>query len=890
MMTSRVHRPMIALLAGSALIGASNRLAASRGDFWLDASQTFSVAASPTAAVDKHANTVVTSDYTRKSTGDCSVRVELTQENGASASILMTPGPYRESWALGGDWVLQFDLTQTGGAGGTLTFVDTAGRIGVSRPLSASAHEAWTRVDIPLAELDRPADFDFSQIARVAIDWNRSRPTRIWLDAVRFLKRDGSAELALTDRLTSQRMADEVATRPARIAEAMKAEAGRAGPSAPRRAVSKTDLTRCFGNLWLGIDIEETNRQLLAIYTSKDLREVAEYGLEYTWDLLATPMLCRLYFNFSRSSTRLPGRLTPDVEQAILETLWERTQYKNDIHAARQSTWAMTGSENHDLNAKIANVLSSQIFQREPEFSNRTYPNLGSGLGYGYWFHKTAATGRFHGPEGTSPRKDPEPLHPRDHFEVWTAFMKTYLRERVGRGFFVEKASPGYMRHSLSFLQDLYDFADDPELRTLTGMFLDLVWAEWAQEQIAGARGGAKTRDHGPLMDNQQHAMYQMATYLFGGPSRTSPPLTSFWLTDYRPPAVVWNLALNRESFGSYAYRSRTPGEEPAVAPRPSGMERTLWCETDSRLLRYSWVTPSFILGTQMDHPLAVHSHLSHAGRAHGLIFSTSARAMVFPRDVIVLPNGKWRMGADAFFRSVQQGPVLITQQSRGFTSVSPEWFPMTSNDSKPYGVYFSPGLGHVEEENGWVFVKEGNAYLAVRIASGVYQVSVDADSDNKEWLSYEATESLDEPLDPMPYRWNSDRTILLLKDRHSPIVLEAAQRNEFPTLAEFKRHIHGNALTLLKTTVPGWYRVSYTSRGHRYDFNASNNEVPTVDGRPINYAPSQTFDSPWLKADYRTGVVAINDGRTRLTLDFSKSTRRETPLPPEGTRASDAP
>ena len=890
MMTSRIQRTMIALLAGSALIAANSRLTASRGDFWLDASQTFNVAASPTSAVDKRASAVITSDYTRKSTGDCSVRVDLTQGKGASASVLMIPGPSRENWAVGTDWVLQFDLSQTGGAGATLTFVDAGGRIGVSRLLPAPASEAWTQVEIPLAELNRPADFDFSKIARVAIDWSRSRPTRVWLDAVRFAKRDGSQELALTDRLTTERMKDEIATRPARIEVAMRAEAGRAGASAPGRALSKADLTRCFGNLWLGIDIEETNRQLLAIYTSKDLREVAEYGLEYTWDLLATPMLCRLYFNFSRSSTRLPGRLTPDVEQAILETLWERTQYKNDIHAARQSTWAMTGSENHDLNAKIANVLSSQIFQREPEFSNRTYPNLGSGLGYGYWFHKTAATGRFHGPEGTAPRKDSGPLRPRDHFAAWTAFMKTYLRERAGRGFFLEKASPGYMRHSLSFLQDLHDFADDPELRTLTGMFLDLVWAEWAQEQIAGSRGGAKTRDHGPLMDNQQDAMHQMATYLFGGPSRTSPPLTSFWLTDYRPPAVVWNLALNRESFGSYAYRSRTPGEEPVVAPRPSGMERTLWCETDSRLLRYSWVTPSYILGTQMDHPLAVHSHLSHAGRAHGLIFATSSRAMVFPRDVVALPNGEWRMGADAFFRSLQHGPVLITQQSRGFTSVSPEWFPMTSNDSKPYGVYFSPGLSRVEEENGWVFVEEGNAYVAVRIVSGVYQVSIDADSDNKEWLHYEATESLEEPLDPMPYCWNSDRTILRLKDRHSPIILEAAQRVEFPTLADFKRHIHGNALKLLKTTVPGWYRVSYTSRGHRYDFNASNNEVPTVDGSPIDYAPARTFDSPWIQADYRTGVVEINDGRTRLTLDFPKSLRRESLLPSKRARAFDVP
>jgi hypothetical protein len=280
-----------------------------------------------------------------------------------------------------------------------------------------------------------------------------------------------------------------------------------------------------------------------------------------------------------------------------------------------------------------------------------------------------------------------------------------------------------------------------------------------------------------------------------------------------------------------------------------------------------------------MDHPLAIHSHLSAAGRAQGMTFSTSLRAMVFPRDIDVRPNGAWRMGADAMYRSLQHGPVLITQQSRGFTAVSPEWFPSLSHDSRPYGVYFSPGLGRIEEQQGWVFVEEGNAYLALRVASGAYQVSVDAKSDNKEWVNYEGAEPVEEPLDPRPYEWNSERTILRLKDRHSPIVFEAGRRADSPTLAAFQRHILGNPLTLRKTTVPGWYRLIYVSGGHTNYFNAANNEIPTVDGRPIDYAPARTFDSPWLRADYRSGIVTINDGRQRLILDFMRTEKREEPV-----------
>ncbi len=866
-----------------ALPGTALRAAAeARGDFWLDGALTLHLAATPEAAVSRQADPAVTTDPVIKTTGDTSVRIDFSPAKPAGPVVVLTPGPYRASWSLGRDWRLEFDCRHPGPATtATLAVIDDAGQFARHAPVSLPGNGAWHHFAIDFSALALPEDFDFSHVVRVALEFAAPRPERIWFDAVRFVRAHGGGEVALTDLPTTQRMADAVATRPARRDEAMlamanPAEAARSFFPSPKRKGSKPDLARCFANLWLGRDLAEANRQLLALYSTKDPAVRAESGLEYTWDLQATPLLCRLYFNFGHAARRHPGRLTPEVERAILDTLWERTQFKNDIHAARGSTWALTGSENHDLNAKVGNVLASQIFQHEPAFAERVYPNLGSGLGYGYWFHQTPATGRFHGPEGTAPRDDPGRLHPRDHYLAWVAFMKRYLRERAARGFFLEKASPGYMRYSLSFLQDLYDYTEDAELRTLAGMFLDLVWAEWAQDEIAGARGGARTRDHGPLLDYQQDAMYQMATYLFGGPARYSTQLASFWLSDYQPPAVVWSLALNRAALGAFAYASRTPGEEPAIAPRPAGLERTLWCDTDSRLLRTSWVTPDYILGTQMDHPLAIHSHLSHAGRAQGMTFATSSRAMVFPRDVDVRPDGTWRMGADAMYRSLQQGPVLITQQSRGFTAVSPEWFPMLPADSKPYGVYFSSGLGRIVEERGWVFVEEGNAYLAVRVASGVYQVSVDANTGNKDWVDYEGSAALDEPLDPLPYSWSPDRTILRLKDRHSPIVFEAGRRADFPTLAAFKQHILGNALQLHKTTVPGWYRLTYVSGGHRFDFNAANNEVPSVDAQPIDYAPSRTFDSPWLQAGYRTGVVTITDGRTRLTLDFAQAERRE--------------
>src|SRR5262249_25103274 len=156
----------------------------------------------------------------------------------------------------------------------------------------------------------------------------------------------------------------------------------------------------------------------------------------------------------------------------------------------------------------------------------------------------------------------------------------------------------------------------------------------------------------------------------------------------------------------------------------------------DSRLKRYSWITPDYILGTRMDHPLAVHSHLSFGSCWQGITFSPSTRAMVFPRAVDLEAEGGWQMAADVGMRSLQEGQVLITQQTRGGVAlINPDWFPRAVLDSKPFGVYFYPEIDRVEEENGWIFAQAGNAYVAVRVVKGVYQTSVDAQSESKEWV-----------------------------------------------------------------------------------------------------------------------------------------------------------
>ncbi len=58
--------------------------------------------------------------------------------------------------------------------------------------------------------------------------------------------------------------------------------------------------------------------------------------------------------------------------------------------------------------------------------------------------------------------------------------------------------------------------------------------------------------------------MNQIMSFYFGGLGNPNSGLSGYWVTDYAPPAVVWNLARSiREVLGAFAFVSRIPGEEP---------------------------------------------------------------------------------------------------------------------------------------------------------------------------------------------------------------------------------------------------------------------------------------------------------------------------------------
>jgi hypothetical protein len=841
----------------------------SRYDGWYEIGSLTGAAPAATALVNSPKDKAFHYDTQNKTAGDFSIlyRHRLSSK---SSKIGFTPYPF-SAWGLSLSDSVHLWLKIEGNDWDP----DVRFRISLSDHKNNVAHHnlrkgdfssaKWVELNIPLRSMKGIRKVDLERVTELYLDTRLGRDAVVRFDDVYFYS-DGRANSihGITDKTIAQRMEEALLSRGWRARTAYREMAAREKPPV---------LSGLWARLWLGERLGEVNRELVNLFTEDRALLNEKYGFSDPWHLFATPWLIRAYLTFGPGDRKTSGRLSETSEEVILSVLWERTREKNDVHWARaRSAWWMDGSENHDMNMVVANYLSSMIFMKIPEYADRIYPDKGTGGGSGYWFHRRENNTRFHGPYGCANLADSKDYAAKDHYIAWGEHLKEIFRERARKGFFLEQASPTYMKYTLGFIQDVYEFSDDPELKKLTGSFLDLVWSTWALETLHGQRGGAKTRDHLSL-DVRSDSMYNMAKFLFGGMLEGGAAYYQLPAMEYAFPEIVWRLALDREGLGEFASISRAIGEEPEDLPRRPGLERTMNLDTEHRMFRYAWVTPGYILGAQMDHPLAMHSHLSPTSRIFGLNFATHPNARVFPYGVKETADGDWELvrRVGIMSRNVQHENVLISQQSRGYTQIHPEWYPQRSLRAEKYGIYISPLVDRVEERDGWVFIEDGDAFAAIRIVAGQFSAS-DRPEDSTSFTKYVARVSLTEPLATDTYEWSADRTLLVSKDPFNPIIWDCSSRRHYPNLETFMKAVLRNSLQLLKTVVPGWYRLVYTGTGDNAAtlyLNLATNEIPQINGESLDYTPSMLFESPYIQSVYGSGEIEMGKGKLREVLTF---------------------
>jgi hypothetical protein len=67
---------------------------------------------------------------------------------------------------------------------------------------------------------------------------------------------------------------------------------------------------------------------------------------------------------------------------------------------------------------------------------------------------------------------------------------------------------------------------------------------------------------------------------------------------------------------------------------------------------------------------------------------------------------------------------------------------------------------------------------------------------------------------------------------------------------------------------------LSYkTIYGDTLTLDASHKNVPTINGKPVSYAPEKVYESPFLQSVYDSGIITIRKGKRTRVLDFNKLT-----------------
>lgn len=520
-------------------------------------------------------------------------------------------------------------------------------------------------------------------------------------------------------------------------------------------------------------------------------------------------IVMRLVEMYGPRGTTKPGLINPETETLALKPIWEYARKSSRLERAehqKSRTWHFQSTENHHAMDFTVCWHFSKIAKDHPDYRDLKFDDGG-----------TAA----------------------QHYQAWNEYFVVYCEERARKGPCIEIMCAGYNSVWLKGMYNFHDFGDERASRSAK-MLIDLYLAYWAQEQIDGVEGGGKTRIRGLKgLAINKGGVADLGWLYFGigeRPDSFSGNLNAA-LSRYRPPVVVADVALNSRSDGPYEViqRAQGLGEQGNATPDTSVLAVPNKFRTDGGgIVRYSYCDPAFTLGTLMTEarPLKDWVHMSAQGRWQGLNLAGKESGRIVP---IVLPTNRDVLNAHW---SVQRKGCLITQKLRDHKGGG-EMVVWMSSD----------GLSSPTIEGGVVFVEAEGAYAAVRIVSGGFELQ-------REVLSVKSKDR--------SVRSSPPGVMVVPRTDDSPVILEVMAKSRVNSFDEFKKQVLACEMKMEGAILK--YQSIY---GDTFAFDSSYGRVPTINGKPVDFAPKKVLESPFLNADYNAGFVTISRKDVSETLDF---------------------
>ena len=177
-------------------------------------------------------------------------------------------------------------------------------------------------------------------------------------------------------------------------------------------------------------------------------------------------------------------------------------------------------SDNHDVHKKGVFLLAAQIFKNDPDYADRKYT------------------------DGTTAER---------HYQVFVDYFMAYYKYRAQRGIDIEFGSAVYSGVHLQPLFAMYDCIENKQLKEYTRRFIDVFFADVAQETINGIRGGAKVRMYkDPSTYKGENDKLMFCNYMLTGQPKKLNKGISFdsiiiAASNYELPDVIYNLITEPE-------------------------------------------------------------------------------------------------------------------------------------------------------------------------------------------------------------------------------------------------------------------------------------------------------------------------------------------------------
>ena len=517
-----------------------------------------------------------------------------------------------------------------------------------------------------------------------------------------------------------------------------------------------------------------------------------------------------------------------NIEKMAYDQVFARSQIDPAADGranAAYSPWYITGSENHDINVKVHNLIGTAVLCKAAEpYGPQT--KLADG--------KTAL----------------------QHHAAWVKYFKEHCRHRAREGMDCEISEPtSYGHATLNSWYNIADLADDPELKRLVTNLITLYWARTATEfeprtglrsawsvtrgyRVSAHQGGG----YWGLGILYTYGWHETCNFNKGGAA-------NMLVSDYRPPAILAAIAadMNRAPYLTY---SRHFGQGGHWQPLKGvgGVYNIITQNGDSDILRTSYYTPEYTLSAMTFDPSLRYIELVRQSRLMGVTFSTDIDdriivlgsiagmerhmvtssatngicvpdCLVIGRDINVIPAKK--LGDQSYYKGSAAGEGELDGTR----------------------IFISDGAlakNLQQDESGWLFTRTANAFCAVRIAAGGHRQQ---DNPHYNGLRFQ------------------------LNDIWAPVVIQTARAAEFDNdFNSFKEKIR---------SLPFIYKdgkLTFTTKnGDQIEYFSKSVNMPQVNGKAVELNPPDTYNSPYLKMQHGADVATISyPGYDDLVLDFT--------------------